>query len=148
MNADEGCSFGSSCVLIRVHPRFIPSFTSLRVSTETCRLGQERATVGLPAKIAPLLIVSGLFLASYLFYHYNVGSVRFTKQGWIRNVYFPLLLTHTVLAAVVLPMVLRTAFLAFKGRFPGHVRIARWTFPIWAYVSITGVVVYLMLYRL
>lgn len=94
------------------------------------------------------LVVSGLFLASYLFYHYNVGSVRFTKQGWIRNVYFPLLLTHTVLAAVVLPMVLRTAFLAFKGRFPGHVRIARWTFPIWAYVSVTGVVVYLMLYRL
>jgi len=94
------------------------------------------------------LVVSGLFLASYLFYHYNVGSVRFTKQGWIRNVYFPLLLTHTVLAAVVLPMVLRTAFLAFKGRFPGHVRIARWTFPIWAYVSVTGVIVYLMLYRL
>jgi uncharacterized membrane protein YozB (DUF420 family) len=94
------------------------------------------------------LAVSALFLASYLFYHYNVGSVRFTKQGWIRNVYFPLLLTHTVLAAVVLPMVLRTAFLAFKGRFVNHVRIARWTFPIWTYVSVTGVIVYLMLYRL
>jgi uncharacterized membrane protein YozB (DUF420 family) len=93
------------------------------------------------------MIVSALFLASYLTYHYNVGSVRFTKQGWIRNVYFPLLLTHTVLAAVVLPMVLRTAFLAFKGRFLNHVRIARWTFPIWIYVSVTGVVVYLMLYR-
>src|SRR4051812_38335170 len=92
--------------------------------------------------------VSGVFLTSYLFYHYNVGSVRFTKEGWIRNVYFPLLLTHTVLAAVVLPMVLRTAFLAFRGRFQSHVRIARWTFPIWAYVSITGVIVYLMLYRL
>jgi putative membrane protein len=94
------------------------------------------------------LAVSALFLASYLFYHYNVGSVRFTKQGWIRNVYFPLLLTHTVLAAVVLPMVLRSAFLAFKGRFKSHVRIARWTFPIWTYVSVTGVIVYLMLYRL
>jgi putative membrane protein len=94
------------------------------------------------------LAVSGLFLASYLFYHYNVGSVRFTKEGWIRNVYFPLLLTHTVLAAVVLPMVLRTAFLAFKGRFESHVRLARWTFPTWAYVSVTGVIVYLMLYRL
>src|SRR5215831_18438169 len=92
--------------------------------------------------------VSSLFLASYLFYHYNVGTVRFTKQGWIRNVYFPLLLTHTVLAAVVLPMVLRTAFLAFKGRFASHVRMARWTFPTWAYVSVTGVIVYLMLYRL
>lgn len=93
------------------------------------------------------MVVSALFLASYLTYHYNVGNVRFTKQGWIRNVYFPLLLTHTVLAVVVLPMVLRTAFLAFKGRFLNHVRIARWTFPIWIYVSVTGVVVYLMLYR-
>ena len=93
------------------------------------------------------MVVSALFLASYLFYHYNVGSVRFTKQGWIRNVYIPLLLTHTVLAAVVLPMVLRTVFLAFKGRFRNHVRIARWTFPIWMYVSITGVIVYLMLYH-
>jgi len=93
------------------------------------------------------MVVSALFLASYLFYHYNVGSVRFTKQGWIRNVYFPLLLTHTVLAAVVLPMVLRTVFLALKGRFRNHVRIARWTFPIWMYVSITGVIVYLMLYH-
>ena len=91
--------------------------------------------------------VSSLFLASYLTYHYHVGSVRFTKQGWIRDVYFPLLLSHTALAAVVLPMVLRTAFLGFKGRFSGHVRIAKWTFPTWMYVSVTGVVVYLMLYH-
>ena len=94
------------------------------------------------------LIVSALFLTSYLIYHYNVGSVPFTRQGWIRSVYFPLLLTHTVLAAVVAPMVLRTAFFAWKGRFPKHVRIARYTFPVWMYVSITGVLVYLMLYRL
>jgi putative membrane protein len=93
------------------------------------------------------MVVSALFLTSYLVYHYNVGSVRFTKQGWIRSVYFPLLLTHTVLAAVVLPMVLRTAFLAAKGRFSKHVRIARWTFPVWMYVSVTGVIVYLLLYR-
>jgi uncharacterized membrane protein YozB (DUF420 family) len=93
------------------------------------------------------MVVSALFLTSYLIYHYNVGSVRFTKQGWIRNVYFPLLLTHTILAAVVLPMVLRTVFLAVKGRFRNHVRIARWTFPVWMYVSVTGVIVYLMLYR-
>ena len=96
--------------------------------------------------MAAAMAVSAVFLTSYLIYHYNVGSVRFTKQGWIRNVYFPLLLTHTVLAAVVLPMVLRTVFLATKGRFQNHVRIARWTFPIWMYVSITGVVVYVMLY--
>jgi len=91
--------------------------------------------------------VSTLFLTSYLIYHYNVGSVRFTKQGWIRDVYFPLLLTHTVLAAVALPLVLRTVFLATKGRFGQHVRIAKWTFPIWMYVSVTGVVVYLLLYH-
>src|SRR5215831_15872920 len=94
------------------------------------------------------VVVSALFLTSYLIYHYNVGNVRFTKQGWIRNVYFPLLITHTILAAVVLPMVLRTVFLAAKGRFGQHVRVARWTFPVWMYVSVTGVVVYLLLYRL
>jgi len=93
------------------------------------------------------LAVSTLFLTSYLTYHYNVGSVRFTKQGWIRNVYFPLLTTHTILAALILPMILRTAFLAFRGRFRNHVRIAKWTFPAWMYVSVTGVAVYLMLYR-
>ncbi len=92
--------------------------------------------------------VSAAFLTSYLIYHYNVGSVRFTKEGWIRYVYFSLLLTHTVLAVVVLPMVVRTVFLAHKERFPQHVRIARYTFPVWMYVSITGVLVYLMLYRL
>jgi putative membrane protein len=93
------------------------------------------------------MTVSTVFLTSYLIYHYNVGSVRFTKQGWIRDVYFPLLLTHTVLAAVALPLVLRTLFLATKGRFGQHVRIAKWTFPVWMYVSVTGVVVYLLLYH-
>jgi uncharacterized membrane protein YozB (DUF420 family) len=99
------------------------------------------------ASMIAAMAVSAVFLTSYLIYHYNVGSVRFTKQGWIRNVYFPLLITHTVLAAIVLPMVLRTVFLAVKGRFRNHRRIARWTFPIWMYVSVTGVVVYWMLYR-
>ena len=93
------------------------------------------------------LATSTLFLTSYLIYHYNVGSVRFTKPGWIRDVYFPLLISHTILAAVVLPLVLRTAFLAFKGRFANHMRIAKWTFPTWMYVSVTGVIVYLMLYH-
>lgn len=93
------------------------------------------------------LAVSAAFLTSYLVYHYNVGSVRFTKPGWIRGVYFPLLISHTVLAVLVLPLVLRTAFLAFKGRFANHVRIAKWTFPVWMYVSVTGVLVYLMLYH-
>jgi uncharacterized membrane protein YozB (DUF420 family) len=92
--------------------------------------------------------VSTAFLTSYLVYHYNVGTVHFTKQGWIRSVYFPLLVTHTVLAAIIAPMVLRTAYLALANRFRAHVSIARWTFPTWIYVSVTGVVVYIMLYRL
>jgi putative membrane protein len=91
--------------------------------------------------------VSSVFLTSYLIYHYNVHSVRLTKQGWIRDVYFPLLLTHTVLAVVVVPMILRSLYLAMKGRFLNHVRIAKWTFPVWMYVSVTGVVVYLLLYH-
>jgi uncharacterized membrane protein YozB (DUF420 family) len=82
-----------------------------------------------------------------LIYHYHVGHVIFTKQGWVRDVYFPLLLTHTILAATVLPLVLRTVFLAARGRFANHVRIAKWTFPVWMYVSVTGVVVYIMLYH-
>jgi uncharacterized membrane protein YozB (DUF420 family) len=91
--------------------------------------------------------VSALFLVSYLTYHYNVGSVRFTRQGWVRGVYFSLLITHTLLAAIALPMVLRTLFLGLNGRFARHVRMARWTFPVWMYVSVTGVIVYVMLYR-
>jgi putative membrane protein len=93
------------------------------------------------------VVVSSLFLTSYLIYHYHVGSVHFTKPGWIRDVYRPLLLTHTILAVTVLPLVLRTLFLAVKGRFRNHVRIAKWTFPVWMYVSVTGVIVYLMLYH-
>src|SRR5437879_371611 len=80
------------------------------------------------------LVVSLVFLTSYLVYHYHVGSVRFTKEGWIRDVYFPLLISHTILAVVIVPMVLRTAFLGFSNRFAQHVSIARWTFPTWMYV--------------
>lgn len=94
------------------------------------------------------LVVSAMFLTSYVIYHANVGSVPFRRQGWIRPVYFLILITHVVLAVAVLPMVLRTAFLGLRSRFPQHVRIAKWTFPIWMYVSITGVVVYLMLYEM
>jgi len=94
------------------------------------------------------LATSTVFLTSYLIYHYHVGSVPFTKQGWIRPVYFFILITHVTLAAVILPLVLRTAWLAFRSQFNKHVRIARWTFPLWMYVSVTGVIVYLMLYQL
>lgn len=91
---------------------------------------------------------SALFLASYLAYHAQVGSVRFTGQGPIRVVYFAILISHTALAVVVLPMVLRTLYLGLRRRDDRHRRIARWTLPIWLYVSVTGVVVYVMLYRL
>jgi len=105
----------------------------------------------IPAHLACMvaaLTVSVLFLTSYLVYHYHVGSVQFTRQGWVRPVYFAVLLTHTTFAVAVVPLALRTLYLASKGRFDRHVRIARWTFPIWLYVSITGVVVYLMLYQM
>jgi uncharacterized membrane protein YozB (DUF420 family) len=91
---------------------------------------------------------SVLFLISYLIYHAQVGSVRFTKQGPIRMVYFTILLTHTVLAAAIVPMVLITLSRGLRARYDTHRRIARWTMPLWLYVSVTGVIVYVMLYRL
>ena len=92
--------------------------------------------------------VSLAFLISYLVYHYQVGSVPFKSQGWIRSVYFTILITHTILAAAVVPLALITLSRALKGRFAAHRRIARWTFPVWLYVSVTGVIVYVMLYKL
>jgi len=94
------------------------------------------------------LAVSALFLASYLVYHAQVGSVKFTKTGWVRPVYFTILISHTVLAACVAPMALVTVWRAWKGRFERHRRLARITLPLWLYVSVTGVIVYLMLYHL
>jgi len=87
-----------------------------------------------------------VFLASYLIYHYQVGSVPYKGQGWSRVVYFAILLTHTILAVAVVPLVLITLIRALRERFAAHRRIARWTFPIWLYVSVTGVIVYMMLY--
>ncbi len=93
------------------------------------------------------LAASVLFLISYLVYHAQVGSVRFQGQGWIRPLYFAVLLSHTLLAAPVVPLALITVWQALAGKFERHRRIARWTLPIWVYVSITGVAVYLMLYH-
>ena len=92
--------------------------------------------------------VSVVFLVSYLVYHFEVGSVRFPRTGAIRTVYLSILLTHTILAASVPGLSILTLTRAFQRRFPSHRRIARWTFPIWLYVSLTGVVVYWMLYRM
>ena len=91
---------------------------------------------------------SALFLVSYLVYHAQVGSVRFQGQGTVRTVYLAILLTHTVLAAVVPFLAVATLFLARRGRFDAHRRLARLTLPVWLYVSVTGVVIYLMLYRM
>ncbi len=91
--------------------------------------------------------VSTVFLASYLIYHYRVGHVVFQGQGWIRPVYFALLLSHTVLAIVIVPMILVTLRRAWLERFDKHRVIARWTLPLWFYVSVTGVIVYILLYQ-
>ncbi|MDX2268230.1 MAG: DUF420 domain-containing protein [Bryobacter sp.] len=92
--------------------------------------------------------VSVVFLISYLIYHYNVGSVKYTGQGFMRPVYYTILFTHVVLAATVPFLAVASLWRAFQERFDKHKRIARITFPIWLYVSVTGVVVYLMLYVL
>ena len=93
-------------------------------------------------------ISSTVFLISYLVYHVRVGSVAFRGQGWIRPVYFTLLASHTVLAAAILPLALITLSRALREQFDRHKRIARWTLPLWLYVSITGVLIYFLLYHL
>ena len=94
------------------------------------------------------LATSSIFLVSYLTYHYYHGSTRFTGQGLVRTLYFVILISHTVLAAVIVPFVAVTLYRAARGQFARHRQVARWTLPLWLYVSITGVVIYLMLYRL
>lgn len=94
------------------------------------------------------LACSALFLTSYLVYHFHVGSVPFRGTGAVRRVYFAILLSHTLLAVAILPLVLVTTARALRQRFDAHRRIARWTLPLWGYVSVTGVVVYWMLYRM
>ncbi|MEP6993258.1 MAG: DUF420 domain-containing protein [Acidobacteriota bacterium] len=91
---------------------------------------------------------STVFLACYLIYHAHVGSVRFTGQGPVRALYFAILISHTILAAAIVPMVLRTLYLGLRRQDDRHRRLARWTFPLWLYVCVTGVVIYAMLYRL
>lgn len=93
-------------------------------------------------------VSSALFLTSYLIYHANVGSVPFQGQGVARWIYFAILITHIVLAAAILPLAIVTLSRALTARFDRHRAIARWTLPIWLYVSVTGVVIYVMLYRI
>ncbi len=91
---------------------------------------------------------STLFLTSYLIYHYYAGSTPFPGTGMIRPLYFFILITHVALAVLVPPLAIATLWRAWKERFEDHARLARWTLPIWLYVSVTGVIVYLMLYQL
>ncbi len=94
------------------------------------------------------LIVSLLFLASYLTYHYHHGTTRFQGTGFVRPLYFTILTSHTILAIVIVPLVALSFYRAFRGDFIRHRRIARITLPLWLYVSVTGVIVYLMLYQI
>ncbi len=93
-------------------------------------------------------VTSTLFLVSYLIYHFQVGSVPYEGQGWVRPFYFSILISHIILAAAIVPLALVTLVRAVRGNFERHRRIARWTLPIWLYVSVTGVIVYWMLYWL
>ena len=108
-------------------------------------MGRSRRSSG-PS--CPTLGTSAAFLVSYVTYHANVGSKPFPGQGPVRVVYLTILVTHIVLAAVIVPMALVTATRGLKGRFDRHVPLARWTLPLWMYVSVTGVVIYVMLYKL
>src|SRR5205814_4846093 len=92
-------------------------------------------------------ITSSAFLVCYVIYHAQVGSVRFTRQGFVRPLYFTILITHVTLAAAVLPLAIVTLSRGLKARYERHRLIARWTFPIWLYVSVTGVLVYVLLYQ-
>ena len=92
-------------------------------------------------------VTSVTFLALYLYYHAHAGTRHFPGRGWVRPVYFTILGTHTLLAALIVPLVLITLTLGLRSRFDRHRRIARWTLPLWLYVSLTGVVVYWLLYR-
>ena len=105
------------------------------------RIAAHRATM------ITAVITSALFLTSYLYYHAHVGSVHFQGTGWSRPLYFTLLISHVLLAIVIVPMVLITLTRALRERFDRHRAIARWTFPLWLYVSVTGVLVYFMLYH-
>ena len=94
------------------------------------------------------LISSAVFLTGYLIYHNAVGSVPYPKQDWTRPLYFAVLIPHIILAAVMVPFILAAVYQAFKGRFEKHKRITRYLWPVWIFVSLSGIVVYIMLYRL
>ena len=123
------------------------TLSAVFLATGYVMIRQQRITAHKRCMVSAL-VTSSLFLVSYLTYHFQIGSKPFTGQGPIRTVYFSILLSHTTLAAVIVPLVVMTVRRAWKGNFERHARIARRTLPLWLYVSVTGVVVYWMLYRL
>jgi uncharacterized membrane protein YozB (DUF420 family) len=90
---------------------------------------------------------SAIFLGCYLYFHWRVGNVRFLGEGWSRTLYFSILISHTILAIVIVPLVIITLSRGLRARYDRHRAIARWTFPLWLYVGVTGVIVYFMLYQ-
>ena len=90
---------------------------------------------------------SALFLGCYLYFHFRAGNILFLGQGWARPIYFTILISHVILAMVIVPLAIVTLARGLGGRYPQHRAIARWTWPLWMYVSVTGVIVYFMLYR-
>lgn len=128
----NACLNGSSALLLSAGFLFI----------RRKKIALHRACMG------SAFFLSSLFLVSYLTYHAVHGATRFPHAGWIRTAYLAILISHTALAVVIVPLALRTLYLALRRRFEAHRRIARWTLPLWLYVSVTGVVVYWMLYRL
>ena len=122
---------GTSAVLLAVGHRFI----------KRGNMAAHRACM------IAAVVCSTFFLASYLWYHAHVGSVRYPLHDWTRTLYLCILGTHTVMAVTIVPMVIGTLVLALRGRFDRHRSLARWTYPIWMYVSVTGVIIYLMLYQ-
>jgi uncharacterized membrane protein YozB (DUF420 family) len=121
--------------------------SAVLIATGRILIGRGRVLAHRACMIAAV-VCSSVFLLSYLWYHAHVGSVRFQGQGIVRPVYFTILISHTLLALTVVPLVIVTLVRGLRGRFARHRAIARWTYPIWLYVSVTGVVVYVMLYHL
>lgn len=133
--------------------RFLPTLNAILNATSGILLTcgyifiRSRRVQAHRACMISALISSTLFLISYLVYHYYVGATRFAGTGAARIIYFIILTTHTILAAVIVPFVIVTVTRALRDQFPQHKRIARWTLPMWLYVSVTGVIVYMMLYH-
>ena len=126
---------------------YLPHINALLLFTGYTFIRKHNVAAHRACQVAALC-VSILFLASYLTYHFHHGATRFQGTGVVRPIYFAILLTHTILAVVIVPLVILTFYRAFRNDFMRHRRIARITLPLWLYVSITGVIVYLMLYQI